>query len=59
MERTYNLYLPKSVSTKDVMNFIEERGINNSGGDPIGEFEKDNIYQKSITVKISVIQKGD
>lgn len=54
MKQIYKLYLPNGVSVKNVLDFIEEKGIDNSGGDPIGYGEKYEEYKNPITVTIEV-----
>ena len=54
MKRTYDLFLPKSVTIRDVLDFIEERGINNDGGDPIGIAIKGDEYVKPVTITIGI-----
>ena len=54
VKEVYKLYVPKGVSVKNALEFIEEMGIDNNGGDPIGYSEKSEEYKNPITVTIEV-----
>lgn len=55
VKRSYDLFVPKWMSSLYIVNILDECVVNNSGGGPVGKSVKDGKYIKPITINIEAI----